>query len=1025
MKNPPSKQKRRSFARPLGVELLELRTLLSVAPIDTLAVQFSPGSRAAGLIRQLQSEGASVRATSIPDLLEVRGGGGGLGGLMGQLAARPDVRYAEPVRTVRLAATPNDPRVLDGTLWGLTGPNGIQAPRAWDTTTGSTGVIIADIDTGVDYNHPDLYKNIWINQAEIPAGRRANLQDVDGDGLITFRDLASPIDQGVGKITDVNGDGRIDAADILAPWKADGTGGWADGISQDGDSAHVDDLIGWNFVANTNNPLDDHGHGTHTTGTLAGVGDDGTGIAGVNWIAQVMALKFLDASGSGTDLAAAQAIRYAADHGARASNNSWGGSDGGTLLSDAISYAGTKGQVFVAAAGNSATNTDGVPFYPASYNLANIISVAATQADGTLAGFSNYGATSVDLGAPGTSIYSTLPGGYGYLSGTSMAAPHVAGTAALVLSAFPSWSASQVISRILSTTTPAPALAGRTVSGGILNAAEAVAGAVQPTTDLGWVGGLGIPTNATTGETFTVDRAYSVGPVAAQNNFTIAYYASANVTFGDADDLLVGRETISAAADRAPGTHPGSSSPLRINQAGSYRIFARLDDGDVVAETDEGNNVGQSTQTIAVDGPPIVDEVDPGYAESGSWSGLDAFGSGYGSNYRYAASGDGTSTATWEFSGLSSGSYEVEVTWTAHANRASDAPYRVYEGTTLLGTTRLDQRSWPTGASVGGVSFQNLGRFRLSGTGALRVVLGNDADGYVIADAARVVAVAEASPLIDNNTLGYAESGSWSGLDAFGSGYGSNYRYAASGDGTSTATWEFSGLSSGSYEVEVTWTAHANRASDAPYRVYEGTTLLGTTRLDQRSWPTGASVGGVSFQNLGRFRLSGTGALRVVLGNDADGYVIADAARVVAVAEASPLIDNNTLGYAESGSWSGLDAFGSGYGSNYRYAASGDGTSTATWEFSGLSSGSYEVEVTWTAHANRASDAPYRVYEGTTLLGTTRLDQRSWPTGASVGGVSFQGLGRFRLSGTGALRVVLGNDADGYVIADAVRIVPD
>ena len=141
----------------------------------------------------------------------------------------------------------------------------------------------------------------------------------------------------------------------------------------------------------------------------------------------------------------------------------------------------------------------------------------------------------------------------------------------------------------------------------------------------------------------------------------------------------------------------------------------------------------------------IVDEVDPGYAESGPWSGLDAFGSGYGSNYRYAASGDGTSTATWEFSGLSSGSYEVEVTWTAHANRASDAPYRVYEGPTLVGTVRVDQRGWPTGASVGGVSFQGLGRFRLSGTGALRVVLGNDADGFVIADAVRVVAASIAT----------------------------------------------------------------------------------------------------------------------------------------------------------------------------------------------------------------------------------------------------------------------------------------
>jgi subtilisin family serine protease len=178
-----------------------------------------------------------------------------------------------------------------------------------------------------------------------------------------------------------------------------GAGGWADGISEDGDTAHVDDLVGWNFVNNTNNPFDDHGHGTHTAGTIAAVGNNGVGVVGVTWSSEIMSLKFLDNTGNGTDLAAAQAIRYAADHGARVSNNSWGGASNDQTLYDAINYGGSKGEIFVAAAGNSATNTDVTPNYPSAFNLSNIIAVAAIASDGSLASFSNYGPTTVDLGA--------------------------------------------------------------------------------------------------------------------------------------------------------------------------------------------------------------------------------------------------------------------------------------------------------------------------------------------------------------------------------------------------------------------------------------------------------------------------------------------------------------------------------------------------------------------------------------------------------------------------------------------------
>ena len=319
--------------------------------------------------------------------------------------------------------------------------------------------------------------------------------------LITFWDLNQSINQGVGKITDVNGDSRIDAADILAPWKSDGTGGWADGISEDGDTAHLDDLVGWNFVNNTNNPFDDHGHGTHTAGTIGAMGNNGIGVVGVNWNVMIMPLKFLDSSGNGSDLGASQAIRYAADHGARVSNNSWGGGSGGATIYNAINYAYSKGDVFVAAAGNSAVNTDTSPNYPSAYNLPNIIAVAALNSDGTLASFSNYGATTVDVGAPGVNIYSTVPNNnYAFLSGTSMATPHVTGTIGLILSQHPTWSVSQIINQVLSTVTPDPNLIGKTVSGGIVNAAGVVANspassatllAIDTTTHGTWKGAYG------------------------------------------------------------------------------------------------------------------------------------------------------------------------------------------------------------------------------------------------------------------------------------------------------------------------------------------------------------------------------------------------------------------------------------------------------------------------------------------------------------------------------------------------------
>jgi subtilisin family serine protease len=476
------------------LEALEVRALLTSSPSAPWLIQLD--SPTTSLPLPIAPDlGLSIKATGVPGLVEVSGDPTSAASFAAEVAKLPGVRYVQLEHTVKVQQDPNDTYYQNGNLWGLNGPNGIQAPKAWDVTTGSTAVTIADVDTGIDYNHPDLYLNVWINQKEIPLSRMKNLTDVDGDGLITFYDLNNPLNQGPGKITDVNGDGRIDAADLLAPMIKDangndtGMGGWADPNNvQDGDTAHPDDLVGWNFVNNTNNPLDDEGHGTHTAGIMGAIGNNGIGVTGVAWKTQIMPLKFIDSTGSGTDLAAALAIRYAADHGARVSNNSYGDTQPSQPISDAIGYAAAAGQIFVAAAGNSNTNNDTASFYPANDSHPNVLSVAATEPNGTRAPFSNYGPTTVHLGAPGDSNLSTGRNGtYDWGAGTSFAAPYVTGTVALVMAAHPDWTASQVRARILATVTPVPSLAGITVSGGIVNAAAAVGTPAAPTASASFV----------------------------------------------------------------------------------------------------------------------------------------------------------------------------------------------------------------------------------------------------------------------------------------------------------------------------------------------------------------------------------------------------------------------------------------------------------------------------------------------------------------------------------------------------------
>lgn len=374
-----------------------------------------------------------------------------------------DVPSAEPVGQVFLQYTPDDTDFSQ--LYGM---KKIQAPEAWDVSTGNPAVVVADIDSGVDYNHPDLWKNIWLNQGELPKA----LKDEVITSPITFYDLNMRDGNGnlVHAAWDVDGSNRIDAKDALT-WATDG--------DSDGNT-YPDDIIGWNFVADNNNPFDDNGHGTHTAGTIGAMGNNTLGVVGVNWQVQIMPLKFIAGDGSGSLDWAASAIRYSVDQHASVSNNSWlyyGGTTNDVIY-QAVSYAQAHNQLVVAAAGNDGFNNDSSPWraYPASFSFSNVISVAATDSNDNKANWSNWGKTTVDLGAPGVSVLSTVPGGYDRYSGTSMATPHVSGTAALILAARPDLANSPgtIKSLILNNVDRVKSLGNKVLTGGRLNAFKAL-----------------------------------------------------------------------------------------------------------------------------------------------------------------------------------------------------------------------------------------------------------------------------------------------------------------------------------------------------------------------------------------------------------------------------------------------------------------------------------------------------------------------------------------------------------------------
>jgi subtilisin family serine protease len=490
-------------ARPGGGQFVAGEIIVKFRPATT-AVQRNAivTGRAAGLIRRFEALGVNHIRLRAGQSVETA---------VAEFRALPEVVFAQPNYIRRMAVNPNDPWWQIGFIWG---PVKIQAPEVWNSyTTGDPGIIVANLDTGVDYTHPDLAPNMWHNPDEIP-----------GNGV------------------------------------------------DDDDNGYVDDVYGIDAVNGDSNPMDDQGHGTLTAGIMGAVGNNGVGGVGVTWNTKILACKFITSAGTGTDADAIECFNYIValkqrGINIRISNNSYGAAredPPAFALKDAIDAAGVAGILNVFAAGNDGTDNDVIPFDPAGFASPSIISVAASDDSDQRPGFSNYGATSVHLAAPGDFIFGpALGGSYTFSSGTSMAAPMVSGAAALLLANDSTLTVDQLKARIITSVDVLPQWSGVVSSGGRLNVLNAIAlgGNSPPSVTL---------TSPTPGSSFFAPATISLEASASDSDGSVE-----KVDFY-ANGVLIGSDLA------APYTAAWSNMPL-----GSYQLTAvATDDGGATRSSD-------------------------------------------------------------------------------------------------------------------------------------------------------------------------------------------------------------------------------------------------------------------------------------------------------------------------------------------------------------------------------------------------------------------------------------------------------
>jgi subtilisin family serine protease len=662
------------------------------------------------------------------------------------------------------SVVPNDPDFAQ--QWGL---DDIGAEQAWGVTTGAVAAgskepVIAVIDTGVDYTHPDLEANIWSDPAS--------------------------------------------------------------------------GVHGLNAYSGNDDPQDENGHGTHVAGITAAVGNNGVGVAGVSWSAKIMPLRFMDASGSGTDSAAIQCIDYAIDekvsHGVDvvAINASWGASGGyDAVMADAIQAAGNAGIIFVAAAGNNGTDNGLEPFYPACYPCSNIISVGASDSSDVPASFSNYGATSVDLFAPGVNVISTFPpgmdlpdsnvpsNGYATLSGTSMATPFVSGAIALLATVSPSDSLTTRMNRVLQTVDPETSMTGMCVTGGRLDLAKAVESCVS-------ISGVAPASGYTPGGTSVVISGRNLTDV-SQVTFggVAASYkvnSSTQIT-ATTPAHAPGKVAVAVTADGVTSADLGSATEFTYKSLSRYeQTDPRIAYAGTWTVWNTGYASGGSCKYSNLTGASVTVNFTGTYL---SWIGIK--GPLYGIASVSVDGGTAQSvdlyspssvfkTSVWNTGTLASGTHTVKITWTGTKNPSATNTYIGVDAFDVVGSlissTRYEQSDsrlayagtwtvWNTGyASGNSCNYSNLygASVTVNFTGTYLSWIGIKGPLYGIA-----------SVSLDGGTAQLVDL--YSPTSVF-----------------RTSVWNTGTLASGTHTVTITWTGTKNPSATNTYVGVDGFDVVGT-----------------------------------------------------------------------------------------------------------------------------------------------------------------------------------------------------
>lgn len=673
------------------------------------------------------------------------------------LSDNPAIAFVEANTEIALCALPDDPKL--GRQWSLTDPRDydIDAEEAWQVSTGE-GVTVAVIDTGIDLTHPDLNDNLWVNPGEI-AG---NGVDDDGNG-------------------------------------------------------YVDDVHGWDFVNNDNLPMDDHSHGTHVAGTIAAEGNNGTGVTGVAWSANLMALKAFNAHGGGSSYAIAKALDYATAMGADISNNSWRLTGYSKAVDEAIARADAADHLVVLASGNDSRNIDNTDF-TATLPHGNILTVTAHNASGGRPSWANWGKTSVDLAAPGAGILSTMPGGgYGTKSGTSMATPHATGAAALLLSANPDLTPREIRDILMMATDPLDSVQGITVTGGRLNAGAAVGAdtdvpAEVPTIDMGVTQAEDL---ALTGFAVEVDAVAAGGAMIR----VPGYKGAAEAVFGGAEGTYILRvsyfdendgaaaigvsvngETVDAwTLDEASASNAATpetlftrdvtvtlstGDTLRLDATADDLEYARIDQIEIVdgsAPVDEpisGGNSGQSLTPAAIEAEAMTltgYRVETIAAASGG-QGL-------------RLDGGATGSAAFEWSG-EAGTYDIVVHYFDEDDGAST--FTLSRGNTLIEAWVADADPVGNGASAATATSHVISGVTLETGDAIVLTGTSDYLEYARLDRVDVVPVGEDDAAAPTSGRIEAEAMTFAGgyeAESLACASGGAAAKLPKGDGTLSFTW--------------------------------------------------------------------------------------------------------------------------------------------------------------------------------------------------------------------------------------------